>query len=169
VKLTAWSRILLGYIICYATAGTLLAGVPVVGDPVPEWRLSGVEGATWSSDDLSGKVVVLEFWATWCPRCRANMPEVARLTRDYADRPVQVIAVNILEDGDPVAYMKEKGSEIAFALNGDEVAKRLGVAGTPTVVVIDTDGRLALRLSGAGDARTEQLRSSLDALLARGR
>ena len=78
---------------------------------------------------------------------------------------VQVIAVNILENGDPVAYMQEKGARIDYALDGDSVARLLGVGGTPTVVVIDAGGRLALRLPGAGEPRTAQLRQTLDRLL----
>jgi hypothetical protein len=93
------------------------------------------------------------------------MPEVERLVEDYAVRTVQVIAVNILENGDPLAYMERKGNPVDFALEGDELAGRLGVRGTPTVVVIDDRGRLALRLQGAGDARTAALREKLDELV----
>ena len=61
--------------------------------------------------------------------------------------------------------MSEKKG-IDFALEGDELAKSLGVAGTPTVVVIDAEGRLALRLGGAGEQRTERLRGTVEELLA---
>lgn len=112
--------------------GTTSAAALDVGAPVPAWELNGTDGASWSSEGLRGSVVVLEFWPTWCPKCRANIAEVALLTRDFADGSVQVIAVNILDSADPVAYMKDRDLEIDFALNGDDLAQSLGVAGTPT-------------------------------------
>lgn len=133
--------------------------------PAPSWELQGPDGLSWNSEALRGNVVVLEFWATWCAECETNMLAVADLARDYADRSVKVIAVNFNETGDPVAYMQEQGSEIDFALNGESVAELLGVKGTPIAVVIDSEGHIVGREVGAGPARTQRLRNTIDGLL----
>ena len=77
--MTPKSRIAIALICLVVTAGP--AAAIEVGEPVPAFELSGPGGASWSSDDLLGSVVVLEFWATWCPKCKSNMPEVSRRRR----------------------------------------------------------------------------------------
>ncbi len=166
VTLSPFTRILGVTVLLLTTlTRTAAAGPAQVGDLAPDWNLRNPDGKSWSSSDLKGNVVVMEFWATWCKTCSNNMPAVEAMIRDYKDDAVQVIAVNILENGDPVEYMSKRPA-IEFAVDGDQLAKDLGVAGTPTAIVIDQEGKVAFRTVGASKARTEGLRAAVDDLLA---
>ena len=99
---------------------------PQVGFLAPDFTLPTLDGGTQTLSDLRGQVVVLNFWASWCPPCRAEMPALARVAQEYADRGVTVLAVN------------------ATASDSREAAQRflhdIGVTDLP--VVLDTDGQV---------------------------
>lgn len=102
--------------------------------------------------DYAGKVVVLNFWATWCPPCVAEMPSLDRLSAAMADRDVAVIAVsNDRGDIDRVAaFFKEKGIESlkVYQDRGNALVRRAGVLGLPVTLILDRQGREIARLIG---------------------
>lgn len=116
-----------------------------VGHPAPAWTLDEFGGGTVRFPaDARGQPAVVLFWATWCPFCKALMPHLQEIRERYADSGVQVFAVNIREDGDPVAFASESGYDFIFALDGDAVAAQYGVRGTPGLFVVGRDGRIAM-------------------------
>ena len=114
------------------------------GSPTPEWELIDLEGRTVTSEDLEGNVVVLEFWATWCPTCRLTLPRLEALQQEFADRPVRVFAVQTWDESDPRPYLAEHELDLEVLLSGDALADRLKVYGTSQNVVIDPRGRIVL-------------------------
>ncbi|MGH1470807.1 MAG: TlpA family protein disulfide reductase [Cellvibrionaceae bacterium] len=120
------------------------AGKPIkVGDTAPDWILSNSqnESTSFYRDTPNSKSVIL-FWATWCPYCKALMPELERLRTEINDPTLKFYALNIWEDGDPVGFLKENQYNFALMLNADKVAKRYKVNGTPGLFVIDENKKI---------------------------
>jgi hypothetical protein len=69
---------------------------PLVGTPAPEFELPLLDGQTFRLADTKGRVVVLDFWATWCGPCLQSMPQVERVVHEFAEQNVQLIAVNVV-------------------------------------------------------------------------
>jgi len=128
-----------------------------VGSLAPDWTLKTPDGKEVSLRSLRGKVVLLDFWATWCGPCRMAMPDVQKLYEKYKDKPVAVYGVCTWERGDPVSFMKQKGYTYPILLQGDEVAARYRVTGIPTFYLIDPEGKILLAYSGLSAENARQV------------
>ena len=104
----------------------------------PDWELGSIEGTTVRlSDEVREQPVVLLFWASWCPYCKALMPHLQSLQLEHAD-DIKILAIDFADkDGDAVAYMKDAGYDFTVLLDGDAVASAYRIYGTPGVQVID--------------------------------
>lgn len=124
----------------------LLFFLSVVGqtkEPMPlhhNWILKDLQGHHLSLSDYQGKPVILVFWATWCPYCKKLLPGLNRVYEKYKADGFILIGMNIMEDGEPDAYMKARGYNFKVALDSDDIASYYGVRGTPTTVFIDKSG-----------------------------
>ena len=126
--------------------------VKLLKDPAPigDFTLTDIEGRTISSADLRGKVVLVNFWATWCPPCRAEIPDLIALQQKYRDH---LVVIGISEDESPVetvkAFVAEQKINYPIAMTTPALAKIFrGVSALPTTFVIDRDGKLAQRHVG---------------------
>src|SRR6266404_7436801 len=119
-----------------------------VGATAPDWELSGADGKLQSLAQYRGKVVVLDFWATWCGPCTEVMPQMQKLHEKYKDKGVAVFGVSSWEQKDPAAFMKEKRYSYGLLLKGEDIAERYGVATLPAVYIIGADGRVIYRHEG---------------------
>ncbi len=120
------------------------AGKPLEeGDTAPDWILSNSsnESISFYRDTPTNKSLIL-FWATWCPYCKALMPELEKLRKEINDPSFKFFALNIWEDSDPIEYLKENNYGFTLVLNADKVAKRYRVNGTPGLFVIDEDKKI---------------------------
>lgn len=121
------------------------------GDVAPDWSLQTPEGRTVSLAGLRGNVVLMDFWATWCGPCKMAMPGIQKLHEHFEGKPVTVVGVNCQDpDGDPAEYMAKKSYTYTLVTKGDQVAEAYSVMGLPTVYVIDTEGKVAHAIVGAG-------------------
>jgi thiol-disulfide isomerase/thioredoxin len=135
--------------------------VKLLKDPAPlgDFTLTDIEGRTISSADLRGKVVLVNFWATWCPPCRAEIPDLITLQQKYRDH---LVVIGISEDESPVetvkAFVAEQKINYPIAMTTPELAKIFrGVAALPTTFVIDREGKLAQRHVGLLNAEETEL------------
>jgi thiol-disulfide isomerase/thioredoxin len=124
------------------------AAGPQVGDAAPDWTLKDSDGKEHSLSEYRGKVVVMDFWATWCPPCRAAMPGIQKVHEKYKAKGVVVLGMDCWESGDAPGYMKENGITYGLIMKADEAAKAYGVSGIPTLYVIGPDGKVAYRTVG---------------------
>ena len=136
--------------------------------PAPEFTLNRLEGPAVSLGELKGRVVILEFWATWCAPCRSSLPSLEAIAKRYRDRHVQVLLVNVAEPPGPVRAWLEDRYEAAVVLldRGGEVSDRYGVSSIPHLVVIDQQGRMVWSHQGYGGGLERNLSLILDQLLA---
>ncbi|MFB1486911.1 MULTISPECIES: TlpA family protein disulfide reductase [unclassified Thiocapsa] len=116
----------------------------------PEFDLQGPAGEPQRLVDHRGKPVILNFWATWCPPCRAEMPSMQRAHETVAVEGISVIAVNVGEDAETIAHFLSE-TDVAFPIPMDidsEVVQSYPVKGLPTTFVIDPQGRLVYSAAG---------------------
>ena len=125
-----------------------------VSAPVPaaDFSLPDVDGEQVRLSDYRGKVVMLNFWASWCPPCRREMPSMQRLYERYASQGLMVIAINQWEDEDLVfEFVGRLDPDPVFPILLDResrVAERYGVKGLPTTYLIDRAGKIRYRAMG---------------------
>ncbi|MGC1621156.1 MAG: TlpA disulfide reductase family protein [Candidatus Acidiferrum sp.] len=122
-------------------------------DPAPEFKLTSLDGKPIALENLRGKVVFLNFWATWCGPCRAEIPDLVELQNEFKDR-LQIIGLDV--DDDDVAevekYAKETGINYPVAMATDAIRDAYGgIPALPTSFVLDTEGRVVQKHTGLLD------------------
>ena len=118
-----------------------LPPAPAVGHPAPDFTLTTVTGETFTLSALRGTPVVLNFWATWCPPCRSELPELQAASDRLAEQ-VQIVGVDQAESANQVqAFAASLGLSFTMPLDNDTAVSRLyGVRSLPTTFFIDRDG-----------------------------
>ena len=121
-----------------------------------------------SMTDVSGKVVLVNFWASWCAECRPEMPVLERLHREFGRRGLAVVGINAREDTARIRrYAKELGLTFPLVLDPDGTMNaRYGVIGLPTTFVVGRDGRAVAFAVGAREWGGAPARALIEALLA---
>ncbi len=134
-------------------AETPQAVSPTSRDPAPGFTLGTLDGQVVSLSDYRGQRVLINFWATWCPPCRFEMPAIESVYRGYSDRDFVVLGVNLEESPRTVQpFVKELGLSFPILMDTDgEAAMLYGVRGLPTSVFVDRDGMVAMRHIGPMD------------------
>lgn len=117
------------------------------GDYVPQtdFSLKDLDGKTVSLSDFKGKIVFIDFWASWCPPCVQSIPAVEGLYKQYADNPnVVFLGINVNEDKQKVIdFVKEKGITYKVLSGDREVMSKYKIKSIPSFFVIDKDGNIA--------------------------
>ncbi|MDP2661131.1 MAG: TlpA disulfide reductase family protein [Dehalococcoidia bacterium] len=117
---------------------------PKVGAPAADFTLANLDGKPTALSSFKGKVVMLNFFATWCPPCRAEMPDLVATYRDSKDKGFEIVAVDLQEDKATVAgYAKSLGIEFTVLLDSNAtVFGQYHVNGLPTSIFIDRNGTI---------------------------
>lgn len=147
-------------------------GLLPAGTLAPDWRLPDAQGREHSLSDYRGRLVLLDFWGTWCVPCRVTMPGIQSIHERFAGRGVAVLGVAIGGDeaGDPAAYMRAHRFTYGLLLKGDEVAALYNVAVLPGLYLIGDDGRIIHAEYGYREGAKDELTRMIDGYLkARGR
>jgi len=138
---------------------------PLIGKPAPSFTLKDLEGKQVSLSDFKGKVVLLDFWATWCGPCRRAIPHLEALHRKYKDQGLVVIGINHEKDHDKVkAFSKEQISYVVL-LDADEQFKEYGIRGIPTAFYIGRNGTIQYREVGFSSQREKEVEQKVRELL----
>ncbi|MBI2329207.1 MAG: redoxin family protein [Chloroflexi bacterium] len=119
-----------------------LPPAPRVGRLAPDFTLTNLEGNSLTLSDLRGKAVFINFWATWCPPCRAEMPEIEAVYQQYKNKNVVVIGVDLYEDESLVRqYVERGGFSWTFVIDSNgEVTKNYAITAIPTSFFLDKEG-----------------------------
>lgn len=136
------------------------------GTAAPPFELRDLSGQRVSLEQFRGKIVVLDFWATWCGPCRMIQPLLEKVSREYAGE-VELLAVNLREPKDLVrSYMLEQNLHATVLLDQDgAVGGRYGAEAIPMQVLVDRQGTVRYVLTGFGPGADSRLRDEIRKLL----
>jgi len=128
---------------------TPITPAPALTEAAPAFSLPDIHGRTVSLADYRGKVVILDFWATWCPPCKREIPDFISLQSRYGGKGLQVIGVGLDEPDKLKEFAAKNGMNYAVLLGNDAIAQRYGgISGIPTTVLINRQGAIAGRYEG---------------------
>ena len=141
--------------------------VNITEGPAPSLSLTLLTGGKVDLDDLKGKVVMVDFWSSWCPPCVQEAPVLTSTYLQYADRGVEFVGVAIWdEEREVTRFVERSGATYPNGVDArGKVAIEYGVRGIPEKFFIDGEGRLVRKF--VGPASAEKLRAILDELLSR--
>jgi len=138
---------------CIALLGLLgmASRLPLVGGPAPEITLKNLQGQEMRLSELRGKIVLLNFWATWCKPCKDEMPAMQASYDKLRDQGLVVLAVNELEDTEKVIeHVQKHGHTFPVVMDHDNVvANRYGVVGLPASFIVDRQGIVREKIFGS--------------------
>lgn len=142
-----------------------LQTLPALAKPflAPDFTLQGEDGKTYRLKDYRGKVVVINFWATWCPPCRYEMPSLERAWTQLKDKDVVVLAVDVGETTD-VIFEFTGTYPMTFPIPMDldgSVLKQYPVTGLPTTYIVNPEGIVTHRAVGSREWDDPQLMNAL--------
>ena len=132
----------------------------------PDWQLKDLDGKPVKLSDFKGKVVILNFWATWCPPCRKEIPSFVSLQKHYRDKGLVVIGVSLDEKGPGLVktFIAKMGINYPVVMGDQKAADAYGgIAVVPTTFVIDRNGKIAAEHQG--DAERATFESEIKPLL----
>lgn len=163
-------RILNVLLLLAASAAAQAAADTVVGSPAPAFDLPvlGTESRHMALETLRGKIVLLDFWASWCGPCRESFPLYEKLRSELPAKDFMLLAINLDEMADaPAAFLHEHPvSYASLADPSGDVAKKFGLVGMPTSFVIDRDGVVRSRHTGFKPQDIDALRGEIRELIA---
>ena len=142
-----------------------------VGDVAPNWDGLDLEDKVIHFPQVTeGAPAVLLFWATWCPYCKAFIPQLNGIQEDYAELGVKVFAINVSETGDARAYIESLGFPLRTVVDGDPIATAYGIRYTPGLLVVDGAGTVVYRRASTdrppgqslSEMWSQQVREALD-------
>jgi thiol-disulfide isomerase/thioredoxin len=135
--------------------------------PIEDFSLPLLTGGTQTLSGLKGKVVFLNFWATWCPPCKSEMPSMDSLYRRFRERGLEFLAVDIQEARDSVEHFVSE-SRLSFPVALDEsgrVSSIYGIRSIPTTFIIDRDGMIIATAMGGRNWDTSAVIAAFEVLL----
>jgi thiol-disulfide isomerase/thioredoxin len=122
------------------------------GEPAPKFRAKTMDGQTITNDSIHGRVVLLQFWATWCPYCKRDMPALEKLGQEFESQGLMVLGVNVGESKKKVKQFLEQSprSSQVILMEDTNLAAVFEAKRFPLYVLIDRKGNLAGTQEGAG-------------------
>jgi peroxiredoxin len=136
-------------------------------EPAPDFTLPAANGVTVHLSRYQGKVVLLDFWATWCHGCKTEIPWYMEFRERYRKRGLVVVGVSMDDEGWKIVkpFLKEKKMKYPVVIGNEELAKRYGLTEMPLTLLIDRRGNIAFSHAGLidKDAFEDELRKLLAA------
>ena len=124
------------------------------GDPAPDFELTSLKGEPLVLSAMRGKIVVLNFWASWCAPCRFEMPFFEKMSQEWLDKDIVFIGVSVFDEEEKAREFADKVG-VTYPLGIDitgQVARDFRVTGLPTTYIIDRDGNEARKVGYANEA-----------------
>jgi cytochrome c biogenesis protein CcmG/thiol:disulfide interchange protein DsbE len=156
-----WSLLACLALVSCASGRPAPTGVPLQGVAAP-----GLDGKTVRIEDLRGRVVLMDFWATWCDPCRESLPFYADLQRELGPKGLTIAAISIDADDEPVhEYFKTPPPFLVLRDPDGSIAERMGVSTMPTSFLLDRSGVTQEKMQGFKEEEKEAIRTRIAALL----
>lgn len=154
----------------YADIGASVAqrGVVKPGEPAPNFQLRDMNGRVVALSDLRGKVVLLNFWATWCGPCRVEMPAMERLYRAYDRKDFEILAVSTDAQGVAVTRPFQQENKLTFPILHDadfRVGLSYGARTLPMTFMVDREGIVRQHIFGARDWEAPEAHQLIEMLM----
>jgi thiol-disulfide isomerase/thioredoxin len=150
---------------------TLLAkDGPSIGDVAPQFQGTTLKGEKFDLTDFQGKVILIDFWASWCGPCRQEMPYLIELQQKYKKSDFEIIAVNIDDKiSNAIKFINEISGTINFPVINDsqqEIPPKFQIKGMPSTILVDKKGVIRYWHTGFKNSYKEDYVSEIDKLLA---
>jgi len=136
-------------------------------DPLAEFSLPKLDGQTLRSGELKDKIVVLDFWATWCENCVSEIPEFNKLEKEYSSRGVKVIGLAVQSGwaSDIQKFARQFKMNYTVLVGNDDVVSDFGIISFPNTYVIGPDWKLYKKYSGVSDTKAADIQRDIETLL----
>lgn len=157
--------LLLCIIILTACSRKETAQPALEGKPAPDFNVRDLAGKETRLSDLKGKVTLVNFWATWCPPCREEVPSMAELNRLMAGKPFRMLAISIDQGGKGAveAFFRQANVSLPAYLDSDgAIGKMYGITGVPETFVIDRKGVIIKKVIGPQEWSAPEVVKFLD-------
>jgi peroxiredoxin len=154
VVLPVWAQSTQGHVIQVPVKGVPDALIPAEQrKDAPDFTLNDTQGRPVTLSGYKGKVVLLDFWATWCPACESEIPWYLEFAKKYQDKGLVVIGVSMDKDGLKVVqpYMQQKKMDYTVVLGDDNLVPPFGLKTIPMTMLIDRGGQIAVAHTGVVD------------------
>lgn len=143
---------LVGGVGCRESAkGGTKTGSGDAAETAPAWRLKGLDGKDVTLSQFRGKVVLVDFWATWCAPCRAEMPAYVAIQKKYAEQGLVIVGISLDAQGPAVVkkFIDSLGITYPVVMGNDDVTEAYKVRVMPTTFLIDREGKIRHTKLGA--------------------
>jgi peroxiredoxin len=115
----------------------------------PSFTLSDIDGHSVSLSNYGGKVIILDFWAPWCPPCRREIPDFISLQNQYASQGLQIIGIGLDQPNNVASFVQEHGINYPVVVGSNAITNLYGgISGIPTTFVIDRRGNIINKFEG---------------------
>lgn len=141
---------------------------PRQGQTVPDFRVISTSGQTISQKNYRGYVLILDFFATWCPPCRQSIPHLVELNRKYGKRGLQILGMSVDEDGEDAvkSFADQFRINYPLALAGDSSVADFGIRSVPVMYLMDKKGKIVEVYRGFTDEMGRSMEQTIRRLLA---
>jgi thiol-disulfide isomerase/thioredoxin len=143
-------RLIVVFLVLFFVTACSRSGVELWGG-APDLKLPAVDGTIVRLSDHAGQVVVVDFWATWCPPCQEMIPVLKKLHRNYSDKGLLVLGISLDNDGLEVLgpFVHQEMIPYRIVMGNDRIVRAFGgVTTIPTLYIVDREGRLVRKMVG---------------------
>ena len=135
--------------------------------PAPEFELENIAGGKTKAADLKGKVLVVDFWATWCEPCIAEIPKFNKIADEYKGKDVQIVGITVESPHDDIKpKVKETGMKYTVLVGNDAVVDGFGgLIGFPTTFIVTKDWKIYKKYMGALPDKDARIKKDIEKLL----
>lgn len=168
-RLKAFLLVICSLALLFVTVSCKSRGKAVIEEGrAPDFTLDDIQGNKVSLSALRGRVVLLEFWATWCPPCRDSVPEMNELYEKFKGKDFALLAISLDEGQSALStvasFVKERGIAYTVLIDDGRVSSDYGVTNIPTIFIVDKSGKIARKHVGLMPDMSKILSKEIEAM-----